>query len=181
LKIVRDRRDARWLPSRFHFALFRLYAYARLRAAKAEPVRGLILAVDREQSASENFLVAASVVLAATAYFAALFEESMSPAAAYLAGFPAAILTIQAVIAVGGLVVTIVLRAGVQAAAKVISAFLMLVMVVAGVIVATGDSSARYIAVGFLALVALNAIAAVLVFLLRNRIAGEERRHGVEP
>ena len=178
MKIVRDRRDARWLPSRFHFALFRLYAYIRLRAAKPEPVRGMILSIDRDQSASESFLVTACVVLAASAYFAALFEDSMSAPAAYLVGIVAAIVSIQALIAIAGVVITFVLRRAVQSAGTLISLLIMTLMIAAGIAVALSDSPARYVAVGFLTLVALNALAAIVVFLLRNRIANAEQSVG---
>ncbi len=180
MRIVRDRRDARWLPSRFHFALFRLYAYVRLRAAKPEPAPGLILSIDRDQSAAENFLTTICIVFVAGCDFAAWFERSMSTPLAYAAGILAAVLAIQALVTGGGALITVVVRTGVRTAANLISVLLMVLMITAGAAVAASDSSARYIAGGFLVLVAMNAAAAVATFLLRNRIAEQERRLGVE-
>jgi uncharacterized membrane protein len=183
VRVVRDRRDARWLPSRFHFALFRLYAYFRLRSSKPEPAPGLILSLDSHQSAAENFLVAACIVFVAGTYFAALFEASMPTPLAYAAGVPTSMVTIQGLIVVAGF-----LAAGVQRVTKISDATVtagvsiahMGLMIGAGLLVAFSDTSARYIARGFLSLVAMNALAAVVAFLLRGRMADEERKLGVE-
>lgn len=181
MTIVRDRRDARWLPSRFHFALFRLYAYMRLRAAKPEPVPGLILSVNRHQSGSENFLTTIGIVFVAGSYFAAWFEASMVAPLAYAAGLLAAIIAIQALIAFSGLIIAAVPKAEAMGmAARLIAAAIMAAMIAGGAAVASGDSSARYIAGGFLLLVAMNAVAALLNLLLREKIAELERRFGVE-
>ncbi|HSP14456.1 MAG TPA: hypothetical protein VLV78_06875 [Thermoanaerobaculia bacterium] len=183
MRIVRDRRDARWLPSRFHFALFRLYAYFRLRAAKPEPAPGLILSVDRHQSAAEHFLVAICIVFVATTYFAALFETSMPTPLAYIVAVPASVVAFQGVIVgVGVLLVAAqrIFRISDTAVTRIASAILMGLMIGVGVIVAAGDASGRYIAWGFLILVAMNAAAAAVVFLLRAAIAEAERRFGAE-
>jgi hypothetical protein len=181
LTIVRDRRDARWLPSRFHFALFRLYAYMRLRAAKPEPARGLILSVDRHQSASENFLSTICIVLVAGSYFGAWFETSMVTPVAYAAGLLAAVIAIQALIAVAGAIIVAIQKPdGAGTAATLMPIVIMAAMIAGGAAVATGDSSARYIARGFLLLVAMNAAAAVVTFLLREQITEAERQFGVE-
>ncbi len=181
MTIVRDRGDARWLPSRFHFALFRLYAYMRLRAAKPEPVPGLILSINRHQSASENFLATICIVFVAGSYFAAWFETSMVTLLAYAAGLLAAIIAIQALIVFSGLIFAAVPKAGgMGVAARLVAVTIMAAMIAGGGAVASGDSSARYVAGGFLLLVAMNAVAALLNFLLREKIGELERRFGVE-
>ncbi len=138
------------------------------------------MSVDRHQSAGENFLIAIGIVFVAGSYFAAWFEGSMSTPLAYAAGVLAAVLAIQALITVSGLLVTVVLRNGVRTAANLVAVLLMVLMIGAGAAVAASDSSARYIAGGFLVLVAMNAAAAVAIFLLRKQIAEQERQLGVE-
>jgi hypothetical protein len=183
VRVVRERRDARWLPSRFHFALFRLYAYFRLRSSKPEPAPGLILSVDRHQNAAENFLVAACIVFVASTYFAALFEAGMPTLLAYAAGVPTSMVAIQGlIVAVGVLAAAVQRITGISDATVTASTSIVHMggMIGAGLLVAFSDTSARYIARGFLLLVATNALAAAVAYFLRARIADDERRLGVE-
>ena len=78
MRVVRGRADARWLPSRHNFALFRLAAFLRLRRARPEPCDGSCV-IDRHQSAMETWLVMSWVTLTFACYLAAtLFATGTS-------------------------------------------------------------------------------------------------------
>jgi len=166
VKAVRDREDARWLPSRHHFALFRLLAFLRLRFARPRPRPGLVLVIDRDQSAFENQAVASWIVLTLAGYLAAgpLARWPLAlaiPAALLLAGA-----IVQVMVVGGGLLVFLFpdrIRAN--------SMLFMTTMLLLAAYYATRATWARFVAWQFLALVALNAIAAAIVFLLRRPIA----------
>src|SRR4051794_21762234 len=69
---IRNRPEARWLPSRHRFALFRLYALLRLVSAKPEQTEAeLVLPIERDQSAHEQYAVALWIYVTAVAYVAA--------------------------------------------------------------------------------------------------------------
>jgi len=166
VKAVRDREDARWLPSRHHFALFRLLAFLRLRVAKPRRRPGLVLIVDRDQSALENHSVASWIGLTLAGYLASSVLASWP----LLLAIPAALLFAGAIVQVmvvgGGLLVFLFpnrIRAN--------SILFMTIMLLLAAYFARQDSWARFVAWQFLALVALNAIAAAIVFLLRGPIA----------
>lgn len=185
MKVVRDRRDARWLPSRFHFALFRLLAYSRLRFAAPEREPGVVMAIQKDQSAIEAFLVALSVLIVLTSFAASLLAVHLSPAAAWAIAIPAtgAFILIGAVIAAA--VFTPILRRltglSSEKSIAVNSAILMLMVIAAATLMATGDSPVRYVGIGFLSLVAVNALASVAVLAMDGRFAEAEERFGVEP
>ncbi|HEV3483783.1 MAG TPA: hypothetical protein VG106_00135 [Vicinamibacterales bacterium] len=158
---VRDREDARWLPSRHHFALFRLGAFLRLLLSRPQPRRGLLLMIDRHQSALENYGVSIWVMLTITAFIAAELETPLGVVFAPLL----AILVVQIVI----LAVGLTLRNP-----RVTSFLLILLLAAASLHYARTASWAQFVAWQFLALVALNGVAAVVVFLLRDTIARSE-------
>lgn len=175
MKVVRDCAEARWLPSRFNFALFRLFAYARLQALKPVTRPGLLLAVERHQSAAENYIVCVAMIVLVTFYFAAILATTMLTLPAFVLAVPAAIIAIQAHIALSGLIMRNFRKIEAIAGDSVL---FMITAIAAAVYFATGDSAALWAARAFLLVVVLNAIAAVVVFALRNRIADAERRLG---
>jgi hypothetical protein len=163
VRAVRDRADARWLPSRYRFALFRLLAYLRLRATKPQPVRGLMLMIDRDQSAIEIYSVAVWLTLTLIAY---LSEEL---------GVIVAIVIACIVIQIPMYVVSPLLGRVLKTSGRQInSAAYMLLFVIASLHYARAHGWIRFVAWQFLALVTLNAIAAMLAFALRGRIAALE-------
>ena len=165
MKVVRDRADARWLPSRHRFALFRLFAFLRLRNAKPERREGLMLVVDRDQTAIEHHGISLWIVLTATCYVAATL----------FAAWPVALaLPVAFVVAAGAVEVPMVL-AGLVVPSRVNSVLLMSILIAAAAYFATQRTWVRFAAWQFLALVALNAVAAMIVFLLRGSIARLER------
>lgn len=175
MRIVRGRAEARWLPSRHRFALFRLWAFARLRNARPEPRPDLLLVVDPDQSAVECYTASTWLWLTTSAYIA--FELSMFwplPLAA-LASLPLACLAVQVPIyAMGAVVLPAVQalsRSRLAGLAGISSVFLVALHVIAASHYSLERTWVRFVAWQFLAVVALNAIAATIVFLLRDAIA----------
>jgi len=165
MKVIRNRADARWLPSRYRFALFRLFAFLRMRSAKPEPREGLILVVDRDQTAAEHHGISLWIVLTVTCYVAATLFAAWPPVLALPVAFVVAAAAVEVPMILGGLIVP----------SRVNSALLMWVLIAAAAYFATQRTWARFAAWQFLALVALNALAAAIVFLLREPIARLER------
>lgn len=151
MTIIRDRADARWLPSRFNFAVFRLFAYLRLRAARPEPHPGLMLSKDRHQSAAENYIVCIVMMVVVASMFDSL-----------AVGIAVAIIGPQVAIPLSGLVMRF--EAG---------SWMMLIIIIA---VAAYQSRTSPIACVFLGFVAVNAIAAAIMFALRGSVARLERQ-----
>ena len=159
MRLVRDRDDARWMPSRFHFALFRLAAFLRLRGMAPRPRRGIILAVDRHQSAFENYAVSIWIVITLACYVA--YElPSLWPLALLFA-----LTAIQVAVVAGGLIAR---------SERASSVVLMSLFLLAAAYYARTATWVRFVAWQVLAFAALNALSALLVFALRGTIAKRE-------
>ena len=172
MKIVRGRADARWLPARFHYALFRLYAFLRMKAAKPRPA-DVALVLDRDQNPVESAVLSAWTTATLTCYAAAtLFDEWPLPLA-LLAGVPVAITCLEIPIVLLGLA----LRHR-ETNIPLNSFVLMTLLTGAAVYFSRAQTWARFAAWQFLAAVALNAIAAAIVFSLRGEIADMENAVG---
>ncbi len=167
MNYVRDRAEAIWLPSRYHFALSRLVALAMLHIARPSlpPVDHLAYAIDRHQSALENYAVSIWFVATATCYVAALLP--LAPAAAIGAGFALTLTSIQVFIPLSGRVV---------GSRKANSFVLMLCLAAASLYFASRLTWARVPAMFFLGVIALNALAAAVLWLLRHRVREVEQR-----
>jgi hypothetical protein len=159
VRLVRDREDARWMPSRFHFALFRLAAFLRLRGIAPRPRQGIILSIDRDQSALENHAVSIWLIATTTCYFA--YEL---PRLAVLAPLAALVAT-QAIVIAGGLLFR---------NRRVNAVVFMSLFLGAAIHYARSATWIRFVAWQVLALAALNALSALLVFALRDAIAKRE-------
>lgn len=166
MKIIRGRGDARWLPSRHNFALFRLLAYVRCRAAAPEPAP-VILVVDRHQSALEYYTVSAWIFATMTCALAATLFARLPVAAALLVAMPAAAIVLESPLFLLGL-----LFAPLDGVRTIRGQSLtQLGMYLAGAAwLTTRPSWARYVGWQFVGIAALNALAACIVFLLRRRI-----------
>ena len=172
MRVIRGREDARWMPSRFRFALFRLYAYGRLRSATARTA-DVAYIIDRDQSAVENFTVGIWTILSAGAYLTWLLWPRWPLALALFAAPVIAVMLMQvSVVAVG----VLLLRR--KDNLRVNSVVLMTLLTAAAVYFARVDGWVRYAAWQFLGVLALNAFAAVVVALLRSRIASLESTLG---
>jgi hypothetical protein len=184
--MVRDRGDARWLPSRFNFALFRLMAYLRLRTSNPESTPGIALSIERHQSATENYLVAACVLALWIAFTATMLASVMPFPLACIIAFPAAALIVHLVpMCLVGLLVAPASRKITGHSAPdnlaISSAIMIIMTIAAAALLAAGTSPVRYAGTAFLFLTAINALASVVVFTMRRSIAETERRFGAGP
>ncbi len=168
MKIVRGRADARWLPSRFNYALFRLYAFLRMKTAKPE-VADISLVIDRNQNPIESAVLSAWTTATLACYAAETLFDAWPLPLALLAGIPVAITALEIpIVAVG-----VALRhRGYNIPLN--SFVLMSLMTVAALSFARAQSWIRFAAWQFLGAIALNAVAAVIVYSLRGAIAEME-------
>lgn len=171
MRMVRGRAEARWLPSRHRFALFRLHAYLRLRGAKAEPVEGLMLALHPDQTAFDTYAVAIWTMLTMTCFVYALLVQVLIAPVAMVLAVPLASLAIQAPHAIGLIVHT-------GRNTGIISKILMLLFTLASLYFARAASWVRFAAWQFLVVIALNALAAMVMFALRGDVARLEATYG---
>ena len=100
-EMISDNPAARWLPSRHYFALARLTAVVmgRSRTAPRLEVDHLLLAIDREQSAVENYTVSVWFWLTTACYLAAVFP--FRPWIAIAIAIPLAAFVVQVPIYIG--------------------------------------------------------------------------------
>lgn len=180
MTLIRNHPEARWLPSRCHFALFRLFAYVRLVTSRAVEDIPTVYAIDSEQNAFENFAVSALFVIAPAAYVAAALGHAVPLFLAIAIGVVATPLIVHLPFFAIGLVVMPLWRRitgkppGTNVPAT--SFGTMLLLFAASVWFVFRPGWPRFIAYAVLALFALNATAAVVVLALRRRIAEAEKR-----
>ncbi|MGZ8709215.1 MAG: hypothetical protein ACXW28_03230 [Thermoanaerobaculia bacterium] len=172
MKIVHGRADARWLPSRFNFALFRLYAFLRRKNAKPEPA-DVVLVIDRTQNPIESAVLSIWTTATLACYAAATLFASWPLPLGLLAGVPVAITCLEIPLVVVG----VPLRRR-RNNIPLNSFVMMSLLIAAAVYFARAQSWVRFAAWQFLAVVALNSVAAAIVFLLRGSIAEMERDAG---
>jgi hypothetical protein len=174
VNVVADRPEARWLPSRHHFALTRLIAYARLRGARqvAKNAEHLILSIDHDQTAIEMHGTAIWIFITTVCYIAAALPL-IWPAAIVVAVPLAAIVLQFPTVGIGPIVRALI---GDGDHIKIISVIAMSLLVIASSYFAVSASWARYAAWFFFAVLVMNGAAAVVVWLLRAAIRAEEER-----
>lgn len=176
MRVVRDCPQARYLPSRYHFALARLLAFAasRFRSPVAARVDRVVYALDRDQSAVENYGVAIWFVVTLACYLGFLlpFRAPFD----ILAAVVIAPLSAQiAILLVGGAFTLM----GMKNNIAILSAATMSVMITVSSYLATVAAPVRFIAWFFLFVVVLNAAAWLILLPLRNRIREMEKRCGI--
>lgn len=185
MTVIRDRADARWLPSRFDFALFRLFAYFRLRTIRPEPKQGIALSVERHQSAIENYIIPTCVSVVIAAFIASIIASRLPLEVACLIALPAAAVLIPMQMVLTGVAITPLVRKlpGMTSVSRIAvnAAVLSTMAITAAALLAAGPSPLRHIGTAYLTLIAANAVASVVVFLMQRPIADLERRYGVEP
>lgn len=174
LHVAIDRPEARWLPSRHRFALWRLVAFVRLRWSRPplERPEHLILSIDRDQTAVEMHCVAAWVFVTTTCYFAAFLPFAL-PLSIVIAIVLAAI-AIHVPIVPGGGMLRLLMGDGDRI--KIISVTTMGLLLIASSYIATTTTWARYAAWFFFAILITNCIAAAILWLLRNAVRAAEER-----
>lgn len=171
MRIVRGRADARWLPSRFHYGLFRLYAYLRIKTARPEPA-DVALVIDANQNRVESFSIGVWTTLTLACYAAGTWFAPWPLPLGLLAGIVVGMTGLQIPVILIGLMLrtrnNISLTSGVM----------MALLIGAAALFARADSWIRFVAWQFLAVVTLNAVAAAIVFLLRHAVAKTEHAAG---
>ena len=184
MNVVRDRADARWLPSRFDFALFRLFAWFRLKTTPPQEQKGLVLSIERHQSAIENYLVAICVWFVIAAFLASIFAATLPLGAACLIALPATGVLVSVEIVVMGTVIVPLIRklTGIsgQAGIAVNSVITSAIALTVAAFLAVSSSPLRFIGDVYLILVAANALASIVVFFMQQQFDDLERRYGVE-
>jgi hypothetical protein len=182
VRIVRGHAEARWFPSRHDVALFRLFAFACLRRAQPEPT-DKILIVDRNQSNLETWLVTSWITITLACYLTAFWFDHWPVAFALLVSLPLAVALIEVPFILVGVTITPLWRAITRtrtSALAINNFFVFLLLIAASLYLAMQRTWVRFVAWQFLALLALNAIAAVIAFLLRDSIARLEASIGGE-
>lgn len=175
MNVVVDRPEARWLPSRHRFAIARLIALARLRRGARptmERPEHLILAIDRDQSAAEAHGVAVWVFVTTASYFAALLP--LPAPLAIVAAIPIASLAIHIPFLGGGLALRLITRD--ENHVRIVSVGTIGLLLIASSYVALTTTWARFVAWFFFAILAINGMGALILWLLRTRVQAAEER-----
>ncbi|HEX7154477.1 MAG TPA: hypothetical protein VF618_23530 [Thermoanaerobaculia bacterium] len=169
MRFVRNRAEGRWLPSRHHFALFRLAAYLRLRAAKPEPQPGLMLAVTRDQSMGENYGFAIWFLLSNAAFLAPYLPLPLP--LAFVVAVPLVALLLQfPCFLMGAVVMPLLTRNFLRNNQRMNMTVLLVISTTLAASHVRQLSFAGVVAWQFFGLIVLNAVAAVILFLLRDDI-----------
>ena len=140
------------IPSRHHFALFRLGAFLRLRLTQTPSRRDdVVLMIDPDQSAFESYSVAAWTVLMIACYLSDFVTPFIAPLlAAFAVHIP---------------VCTVGLLRKNKNNIRLNGIIIMSLLAFAAAMYATSASWLRFVAWQFFAFAALNALAAVILFL----------------
>jgi hypothetical protein len=179
MNVVRDCPAARWLPTRHRFALTRLFAFLRGRGRATVPndVDRLLLAIDRDQSAAENYMVTLWLLTTATFYVMTVLPLPVEMA--IIVALPAAAFILQALFCIHGVVWNLLGGTSSRNNVKLNSVFLMTTMFLASAYFATLRSPVRYVAWFFFAVAILNGAASAIMFLLRDSVRELERECGI--
>lgn len=143
-KMIADKPSARWLPARHRFALSRLIVFALGRHLPARmDVEHILLTVDRDQSAGENYTIAIWFLASSSCYVGAALPLSIPWS--IVAAVPVAAFLIQLTLAFGAT-----------------SAIMMALQFCAAAYFATATGPIHYVAWLTLAVFAVNAMAWVI-------------------
>lgn len=141
------------VPSRHRFALFRLGAFLRLRLTQTPIKRDdVVYMTDPDQSAFENYSVAVWTVLMISCYFTDFVTPFLAP--------------LLAAISVHVPICTIGLLRKNRNNIHLVGIITMSLLALAAVMYATSESWLRFVAWQFFASIALNALAAVILFVI---------------
>jgi hypothetical protein len=174
MKLLHGCAEMRWMPSRHYFALFRLIGWLRLRHIRISGERDRVISVHPDQSGVEVYGTAFWALLTVTCYLAPMLSPLPLPLALG-AALPLAWSALQIAMLFAGLVVApavrLLARRPGENNLRINSFTVMSLLAAASSWVATERTWARFAAWQFLALVALNAMAAAVMFLLRDEVA----------
>jgi hypothetical protein len=179
VKFVRGRADARWFPSRHNAALFRLIAYLRLRRAQPEQ-RDVVMVIDRHQSAIETWLVMSWLIVTLACYLTATIFVDWPIALALPVSLAIAFPLLEVPAITSAMTVAPIWNAITRRSdgIRINTVVVLLLFVAASAYFATRDTWVRFVAWQFLALLALNAVAAIAIVPLRGSIARLEASFG---
>lgn len=180
MRIIRGRADARWLPSRYSLAMFRLYAFFRASTAPAEEHPEIVLSVETHQAAAEAFLTAAAGFVMSYVYIADVLTEVLPVLVAILLALPVTSIAIQIPLYVFGLTLTPLLRLVLrkQQSLSITSALYFLLFAASSVVMLGRSMPARVVAWAFFVACALELVSKVIAFALRERMARMEEHFG---
>jgi hypothetical protein len=183
MRLIRGRDDARWLPSRHHFAIFRLAAWLKLRRTAPAP-GSAILIIDRHQSAAEAYATTIWITATSTCFAAEALFSDLPLLLALFAGLVTSTIIFQLLIIAGGTIfgplLNAVTHSTVRENTRLTSILAMLIMTAVAIHLATSGSWVRFAAWQFLALLVMNGVAATILFALRSRIEQREAEVGGE-
>lgn len=182
MTFIRDHAEARWLPSRSHFAAFRLLSFIRFPREHLKTSVGTAYVVDRDQNAVEHFSVALLVLAVTVCYLSSFFSRWLNREAAAAAGLLLSPAVVELpFLTLGFIVLPIWRRIRGSADRNNIRANSLVTM---GLLFATSAWFAmhtgwtRIIAFTVLSLFFANAICAVVAWFLRGRFKELEGRCG---
>ncbi len=177
---IPNRPTARSLPSRSNLALFRLVGYTRTAMSRAEPPVPGMLAIDRGQNTFEMFTVAIWVLVATTGYCAAILHFWIPlPLALVIAAIATPIVLQIPFYSVGLVVMPLwrrIRRRHDRDNVPANSFATMAAFLAASAWFATQHGFAKGMAIASLVAAVLNAAAAVMMWLLRDRVRDMEKR-----
>lgn len=179
---MHSRKLARWSPERFHLALSRLVALAWLRlkwAERNQPASGSAsFSFDREQMAIEAYTVSVVWVTFMAASLTCLTSPSRNPVVTAL-NFILQVLVLVVVTPLLMALVSITLRVWRytgpdSASTSRIQSFVFFVVAGMTAVVLIIENRCRWLAVIWLTLNVINALAASILWLFRNRVRAVE-------
>ena len=178
MKFARNRMEARWLPSRFDLSFFRLFAYLRLRSSRpVVPVEPHMFATDRHQSTMEVYMIAIWSYVVTVHYSVDVLLNWMGLPLALIVALLAAPVIIHLLFIFSGLCLApIFVR---QASHVPFNSRLIQLVILATSAFALlrGRPVTRIIALVTLVGAAINAVAMLIIFLLRHRVAKLEAEY----
>lgn len=160
---------AKWLPSRHRFALARLIAFVRSAVATSPLSNDVALQIDRDQSTVEAYT--------ASLWFVATFTCYLAPFVTWWLALPVTLIVIEFPMYATGLLAQAITGHAYQQ--RAVSIVLMTMLTAASAFEAMSTSWIRFVAWFALAIVAMNAVAAVVMFALRGRVRALEQQCGV--
>lgn len=173
MRAITDRADAAALPSRNHFAIFRLLAAVRFLTRRRRSQPGLVLHLEEYQSSIENYTMAAILWFIGSVYLTDAFAHVMPLAIAALLAAALSPLVLQLPFYLSGAIATALHHGDNR---RLNSMFLMAVLLITSMYYAMQPRWPRWPARAFLALAVLNAAAAPLAWLMRGWLTSLEER-----
>lgn len=174
MRLVRDRTEARWLPSRFNLALFRAYALVRFhlapRTLSREP---RVYSLERNQSAVEANAVCAWYVATTAVYLFVSLRGLTHPVLLAVLALPTAAIVIHLLAIFSSIIGWLVVPRRMLehgTGSEVASLLLHSIHIAVSIVMLGQGAPARWIAFTALTLVAANLVAAVMMFLLRPSV-----------